>query len=168
MIRFLSLVLFLALSLPAQCFGTFPAGVTAVGTTPNDRCSNIPGTTLGPFCSPQAAISASAGGTFFLVSSNLPLVSSAPVFFTTALHLDFGQLPGPVALPSGCLSAYVAPTIAFTVLLFNTGACQSVLVAPVPPLPGFAGVQLYGQAFMYDSIRVSWASSNVFVMTFQP
>jgi hypothetical protein len=168
MIRFASLFLFLLCALPAQCFGTFPAGVTGVGTTPGDRCSDIPGTTLGPFCSPSAAISASNGGPFFLTASNLPLVSSAPVFFQSALHLDFGQLPGPAPLPSGCASAYVAPLFAFNVLLFNTGACQSVLVVQVPPLPGFAGVQLYGQVFMYDSIRVAWASSNVFVMTFQP
>lgn len=168
MIRTLIFVLFLALSLPAQCFGTHPGGVTAVASAPNGRCTDIPGTANGPWCSLQNAISASTGGPLFLVASNLPLVSSAPVFFPTSVYFDFVHLPTPAPLPSGCVSAYVPGTFAFVVNLSNTGACQASLLATLPPLPGFAGVQLYGQAYMYDTLRAAWASSDVFRMTFQP
>jgi hypothetical protein len=170
MIRFATAVLFLLFSLPAQCFGIHPPGVGAVlpAGAPGASCSDIPGTTMGPWASLAVPLSASNGGALTLIASGLPLVSSAPAVFTTLVHFDFAALSSPVALPTGCVSGYVAPAIVFTTLLANTGACQGSLLTIAPPLPGFAGVALFGQVFMYDNIRLAWASSNAFRMTFQP
>lgn len=167
MIRLLLSVLFLLSATTAQCFGTHPPGVGAVGAAPGARCSNIPGTSNGPWCSLSAALVASTGGPLSVVASNLPVVGSAPGAFPTWAHFDFSTLPAPAVLPSGCTSAYVLPTIPFPFLLLNSTGCQSVFLTTIPPVPALVGGNVFGQVFLFDTLRAVWASSNVFRMTFQ-
>lgn len=162
--------LLLSTSLAAQCFGTYPPGVVGASISPLDgRCTpQFGGPWVGPWCSPQIAFS-SLGGTFRIEFSEVPFGAGTVAPLLALVNLDLGSLPAPVALPGGCaalvgsgigqLSGSVTPDI--------FGTCQTAMVLTLPPIPGLAGLQVWGQGFVFDPSIPGFSTSNVWICTVQ-
>jgi len=167
MIRFLTAVLLLSLTLSAQCFGSYPTGVTGISGV-SGACSPFVGSPwVGPWSTPASGLS-SGGGNVRLYISQIPFGTLGPT--PVVFHLDFTYNPGllPTPLPGGCATVHVAPAITYTGMatVDLTGSCQTVATITYPPLPGLAGLPIYGQAFTLDATGV-YNTSNLWVATLQ-
>lgn len=148
----------LAVSLSSQCFGTMPNGTVDLG----GACSDIPGSTSGPFVNPAGPVSASIG-LFRLYWSNIPGADPAPI---AVAALDFG-ISAP--MPLGSCSVLIQPHLLLVTCSIDATqpGCQTGAVISFPPNPGLAGLQFYGQGAMIDQVLGGVAVSNVFLTTLQ-
>lgn len=160
MLMALGAILF-AVAAPAQCFGSLPTGVTIVQAA---RCSEIPGHPAGPFVNPASPFEATIG-VERMYWSNVPGADPAPM---AVIALDaLGMVPA-FGFGTSCLG-YVEPNLMLLPCTINAlqVGCQTGAVLTFAPDPALAGLHIYGQGYMIDTVLGGAAVSDVFRITIQ-
>jgi len=161
----------------AQCYSTYPTGVVTVSVS-SAPCNDIGGASAGPWMSPNVAISSSLGANpLTWVWSNLPQYFPQPGVFYGVVAVDIGLAPSPITLTLGGVTSPCVGSVGGGLVLdypivytspIGFNLCQSTYYAVVPPIPGIAGLDLFGQGYLLDLTINKWATSNVWKMTVQP